>query len=44
MAALLIRYAGLDEGEIAAFRALLMPPITNVAGREVGAISPVPGF
>jgi len=40
MAALLIRYAGLDEGQIAAFQPLLKPTIPNVAGREVGRITP----
>jgi L-asparaginase II len=44
MAALLVRYAGFDDSQIAAFQALLKPTITNVAGREVGAISPVLGF
>jgi L-asparaginase II len=44
MAALLVRYAGFEEDEVAAFQMLLTPTIANVAGREVGAINPVPGF
>ena len=44
MARLLIRHAGLDDQQIAAFQTLLTPTLANVAGRTVGAIQPVPGF
>ncbi len=44
MAALLLRYAGLDAAQTASFQALLKPPINNVAGLAVGGIRPAPGF
>ncbi|HEX9465996.1 MAG TPA: asparaginase, partial [Alphaproteobacteria bacterium] len=44
MAALLVRYAGLDEAETRALQPLCKPPINNVAGRPVGNLAPAPGF
>ncbi len=43
MAALLVRLAGLDAAQIAAFEALRHPTLTNVAGRAIGEIRPAPG-
>ncbi len=40
MAALLARYAGLDASERAAMAALIEVPVTNIAGKTVGAIAP----
>jgi len=44
MASLLMRHAGLDDGEQAAFQTLSRPAVTNVAGTPVGAIVAAPGF
>jgi L-asparaginase II len=44
MAALLIRYAGLDEVETRTFQSLARPTISNVAGLPVGQLAPAPGF
>jgi L-asparaginase II len=44
MAALLIRYAGLDEVETRAFQSFSRPTISNVAGLPVGKLAPAPGF
>ena len=44
MATLLIRHASLDAGPVAALEALQRPSLSNVAGRIVGELRPVPGF
>ncbi|MGQ0662323.1 MAG: asparaginase [Pseudomonadota bacterium] len=40
LAALLARLAGFDEGQRAALRPLIEPPLTNVSGVAVGVLSP----
>jgi L-asparaginase II len=44
MAALLLRYAGLDEEQRMRLQGLVAPPLYNVSGRQVGEITAVPGF
>lgn len=44
MAALLDRFAGLDDAERAALAPLGRPPVNNVAGRKVGDVAPAPGW
>ncbi len=44
MGHLLLRHAGLDDAQAAALRALTAPRLTNVAGREFGAIAPAAGW